>query len=128
VILQKLQRSIKAIRELAVLSRDILTTFWFWVPPLFATYIFAQLWLIFFVHPLTLVVLPSILAVYAMVQEDKRVKAMYGLGSIKKKGASDPFGAAPQELEGFKWDVQKALAKYEEALKGESEENKADTS
>jgi hypothetical protein len=128
VTLQKLGRSIKAIKELVVLSRDILTTFWFWVPPLFATYIFVQLWLMFFISPLTLVILPSILAVYALVQEDKRVKAMYGLGSIKKKSAKDPLGAVPQELEGFKWDVEKAIAKYEDILKDESEENKTDTS
>jgi len=124
LLLRRLQKLKETIVELTVLSKAVLETFWFWVPPLFAAYIFLQLWLVFFVHPLTLAILPSILAVYALIQEDKRVRAMYGLESAKKKSAADPFGAAPKELKGFEWDVEKALQNYETTLEGKSEKKK----
>lgn len=122
--LQKLRNLKETIIELATVAKACLTTFWFWVPPIFALYMWLQLWLMFFVHPLTLIIVPAILLVYSLVQEDKRIKAMYGLQSVKKKNALDPFGASPQELAGYKWDVEKALENYEKTLKKDKEKEK----
>ena len=119
--LQKLRSLKETIIELSTVAKACLTTFWFWVPPIFAVYMWLQLWLMFFVHPLTLIIVPGILLVYSLVNEDKRVKAMYGLQSVKKKNGLDPLGAPPREIAGFKWDVEKALENYEKTLKKKPE-------
>lgn len=124
--LQKLRNLKESIGELAIMAKGCLTTFWFWVPPLFAVYMYLQLWMMFFVHPLTLAIFPTILFVYALLQEDKRIRAMYGLDNVKKKKATDPLGSAPHELKGFKWDVEKALNRYEETLKDKAAKEKED--
>lgn len=122
--LQKLHNLKEDIVELATLAKACLTTFWFWIPPLFAAYMYFQLWMMFFIHPLTLAILPSIILIYALVEEDKRVKAMYGLDSAKKKSALDPLGSVPREIKGFRWDVEKAMEKYKETLKEGLEKEK----
>jgi hypothetical protein len=124
VALQKLHSIKETIIELATVAKACLTTFWFWVPPIFAVYMWLQLWLMFFVHPLTLIIVPAILLIYSLVQEDKRIKAMYGMQNAKKKKALDPLGSAPQELTGYKWDVEKALEDYEKTLKSKKEKQK----
>jgi hypothetical protein len=121
--LQRLQDLKQTIVELAVLTKMCLTTFWFWVPPLFATYMYLQLWMIFFIHPITLVILPTILLVYSVVQENKRTKAMYGLNVAKRKLAGDPLGERPHEFDGFRWEVEKALDNYEKTLQDKKEES-----
>jgi len=115
--LQRLQDLWQNLVELAVLTKMCLTTFWFWVPPLFAAYMYLQLWMIFFVHPLTLIILPAVLLVYGMAQENKRTRAMYGLEIVKKKSSTDPLGERPHEFGGFKWEVEKALDNYEKTVK-----------
>lgn len=122
--LQKLRSLKETIIELATVAKACLTTFWFWIPPIFAVYMWLQLWLMFFVHPLTLIIVPAILLIYSLISEDKRVKAMYGLESAKKKNALDPFGATPQKITGFKWDVEKALENYEKTLKEKKDKKK----
>jgi len=62
-----------------LIAKDCLTNFWFWVPVLFAAYMWAQLGIMFYIHPLALAILPSILIVYALIQEDRRFKAQHGL-------------------------------------------------
>jgi len=62
-----------------LIAKTCLTSFWFWVPVLFAVYMWVQLWIMFYVHPLALAIVPSILIVYALIQEDRRFKAQYGL-------------------------------------------------
>jgi hypothetical protein len=122
--MQKLRNLEETIWELAVLAKACLTTFWFWVPPLFAIYMYLQLWMMFFVHPLTLAILPTILFVYAIIEENKRTRAMYGLDIVKKKTATDPLGSIPREVKGFRWDVEKALESYEKTLKDEAAKKK----
>lgn len=65
--------------ELILIAKTCLTSFWFWVPVLFAAYMWAQLGIMFYIHPLALAIVPSILIVYALIQEDRRFKAQYGL-------------------------------------------------
>ena len=122
--MQRLQDLKQTIIELAVLTKMCLTTFWFWVPPLFAAYMYLQLWMIFFIHPLTLMILPAILLVYSVVQENKRAKAMYGLDVVKRKSAKDPLGEGPHEFGGFRWEIEKALDNYEKTLQDKAKEDK----
>ena len=65
--------------EAILLVKTCLTTFWFWVPVIFAAYMWAQLGIMFYIHPLALVIVPSVLIIYALIQEDRRFKAQYGL-------------------------------------------------
>jgi hypothetical protein len=119
---QRLHEAKETIIELAVLAKMCLTTFWFWVPPLFAAYMYLQLWMIFFIHPLTLVILPAVLLIYSFVQENKRARAMYGLNIVKRKAAMDPLGDTPHEFGGFRWEVEKALDNYEKTLQDKAKE------
>jgi hypothetical protein len=114
--LGRLQELIRDLKEIAVISKACLSTFWFWLPPLFAAYFFIQLWLIFFVHPLTILILPVVLSLYSLLIEDRRIRARYGLGEIKEKKALDPLGSSPKKLTGYKWELEKAVEAYEKLL------------
>lgn len=102
--------------EVLLITAACLTSFWFWLPPLFAAYMYFQLWIIFFVHPLTILIVPVVLAIFAMVFEEKRVKAQYGLDKIKLLRSSDPLGASPTWKKA-RWDVEKAIREYHDSLK-----------
>jgi len=80
-----------------------------------------QLWVIFFVHPLTVFIVPVVLAIFVMVFEEERVKAQYGLDKIKLLRSSDPLGASPTWKE-VRWDVERAIREYRESLKKTEEE------
>jgi hypothetical protein len=71
----------------------------------------------FYIHPLTVFILPAILSVYSIILEEKRFKAKYGLAPDKRISASHPLGSGPERLEGFRWDIDKALGEYEESVK-----------
>ncbi len=115
--LQKLRNLKDSIKDAAGIIKICLTTFWFWVPVLFALYMILQLWIMFFIHPLALLIVPTILVIYLIIQEDKRFKAMYGLDKTKKKSSSDPLFTTPREYYGYQWDLEKALENYEKTLK-----------
>lgn len=78
--------------------------------------------MVFFVHPLTILIVPVVLAIFAMIWEEKRVKAQYGLDKIKLLSASDPLGASPAWKK-VRWDVEKAIREYRESL-GKAKEKK----
>ncbi|MCD6241784.1 hypothetical protein J7K27_09825 [Candidatus Bathyarchaeota archaeon] len=61
-----------------------ITSFWFWFPVLFAAYLYLQLWLFFAVHPLTILILPIVIAIYVTLEREKRLKAIYGIDRIRK--------------------------------------------
>ncbi|MEM2614792.1 MAG: hypothetical protein QXO15_11325 [Nitrososphaerota archaeon] len=82
------------IYEILYLVKVCLTSIWFWLPVLFAIYMYSQL-LIFFIHPLLLLVTPAIISIYALLQEKKRLKARYEMGERKILSASDPLGTKP---------------------------------
>ena len=65
--------------ETVFLVKVCLTCFWFWLPVLFAACFFIQLWMIVMIHPLTLFILPGILSIYSMLENEKRLKLQYGL-------------------------------------------------
>ncbi|MEM2352465.1 MAG: hypothetical protein QXT26_08675 [Thermoproteota archaeon] len=115
--LQKLRNLKDLIKDAASIIKICLTTFWFWVPVLFALYMILQLWIMFFIHPLALLIVPTILVIYLIIQEDRRFRAMYGLDKAKKKRASDPLFTTPGEFYGYQWDLEKALENYEKTIK-----------
>jgi hypothetical protein len=124
--LSKLQEFKESFIEILVITKVCLTTFWFWLPALFAAYIYFQLWIVFFVHPLTILIMPVVLAVFAMIWEEKSVKDQYGLVRAKLLSASDPLGANP-EWKKVRWDVEKAIKEYKETLRN-AEEKKEEKS
>lgn len=108
--------------EILVVTAACLTSFWFWLPALFAAYMYFQLWIIFFVHPLTILIVPVVLAIFSMVFEEERTRAQYGLDEIRLLRSSDPLGVSPTWKK-VRWDVEKAIREYQESLK-KTEEKK----
>lgn len=110
--------------EVLWIAKYCLTTFWFWLPILFMGYIFLQLWMMFFIHPLTAFVLPAILCVYALLQEEKRFKARYGSGKAKLLSASHGLGESAEEISGFRWEVERSVEEYERLLREDKKKKK----
>lgn len=75
----------ESLLEAMSIIKTCLTTFWFWVPVLFSAYLWVQLGIMFYIHPLAAVIVPSILIVYALIHEDRRLKAQYGLDNKQSK-------------------------------------------
>jgi len=69
----------ESLSESFLIIKTCLTTFWFWVPVLLSFYIVLQLGIMFYIHPLALIIVPSILIIYAVISDDRRTKAIYGL-------------------------------------------------
>jgi hypothetical protein len=103
--------------ETFLLIKVCLTSFWFWVPVLYAAYLFIQIWMFIAIHPLTLFILPSALAIYSLKQEKKRMKAQYGIQDGEHARILRPYSLIPQELKGFKWDIEKSLEEYQKMTK-----------
>ena len=120
---QKLKNIKESIKETLHIIKVCFTTIWFWIPALLALYMILQLWIMFFIHTLALLIVPTILIIYLIIQEDKRLKAMYGLETAKKKKASDPMFSGPTEISGYQWDVEKAVENYQKTLKKASAKN-----
>lgn len=84
----------KRIKEFLLDSVAILiacvTSFWFWLPVLFAAYMYLQLWLFFAVHPITIIMLPVLIAVYITWERERRLKAKYGLIKARKTEVEKP--------------------------------------
>ncbi|MEM2129110.1 MAG: hypothetical protein QXZ70_00775 [Candidatus Bathyarchaeia archaeon] len=85
------------IYEIICIVKACLTSFWFWLPVLFAIFLCGQLLLIC-IHPLLLLVSPTILTIYAILQEDKRFEECYGANERKVVFSSDPLGSLPHVL------------------------------
>lgn len=98
--------------------KTCLTSFWFWVPVIFAAYMWAQLAIMFYIHPLALAIVPSILIVYALIKEDRRVKAQYGLD---RKQSIDTGKKLLSEV-----DMRRLVSEYNAMLKNDkkSQDNK----
>lgn len=103
--------------ETFFLIKVCLTSFWFWVPVLYAAYLFIQIWMFVAIHPLTIFILPAALAVYSLKQEKKRVEAQYGIQKGGRARILRPYSLIPQELKGFKWDIEESLEEYQKMTK-----------
>ena len=71
-------------------------SFWFWLPILFTVFIYIELYLLF-VNPLLFLVGPLIIVIYALLWEEKRLKAQYGLKEVKVVKSSDPLFSLPRK-------------------------------
>jgi hypothetical protein len=120
VVLKWLRNLADSTIEILTIVKACLTTFWFWVPVLFSVSFYLNLLLMFAIHPLVILVLPIVLVVFAMIQEEKRVKAQYGLDEVRVLKASHGLGEGPV-YERKTWDVEKAVKDYEESLKKKEE-------
>jgi len=104
-------------QEVLWIAKSTITTFWFWLPIIYMTYVFVQLWLMFFVHPLTLAILPIVLIIYGIHMENKRINARYGLGKVKRISGTHGLGASPEPLKKTEWKVEQAVDRYRKLLR-----------
>gem|GEM_PF-1527497 len=120
MLIEEKMASLKKLKEdtveILIIVKACLTSIWFWVPVIYAIYFYMQIWLIFCVHPLTLLILPSILLTYLIIREEKNANRYYKLYKVKYLSASHPLGSGP-EVKSFKWDVEKVIKEYENILK-----------
>lgn len=100
-----------SIVEAMLIVKACLSTFWFWVPVLFSAYMWVQLWIMFYIHPLTLAIVPSFLIIYALIQEDKRINAQYKLSG---KQSTDTGKKLLSEV-----DIRKLVSEYNDMLKND---------
>jgi len=104
------------IYEFFHLAKTCLTSFWFWLPILFTIFMYTQILIFIFLHPLLLLVAPTIISIYALIQEKKRLKAQYRIEERKVLLASDPLGTKPHSSN-FKLDIEEAVEEYARFLK-----------
>jgi len=101
--------------EIFIIAKICFSSVWYWIPILFYAYMIFQLWLVFFVHPLTLLILPAILTTYLLWREEKRVEARYGL---KMKLSSYSIGTNVESRS----REELALYEYEKMIKRKMED------
>jgi len=104
------------IYEFFYLVKTCLTSFWFWLPILFTIFMYTQILIFIFLHPLLLLVAPTIISIYALIQEKKRLKAQYRIEERKILLASDPLGTMPH-APNSKLDIEEAVEEYAHFLK-----------
>ena len=86
------------IKDAFAISGAVLTSKWIWVMVGFALYFIIQPLLMLAISPLTVLILPAILIIYMILNEDKRTAAQY---SLKKK-----------VVETTQWNVTKSVDEY----------------
>jgi hypothetical protein len=109
--------------EVLWIMKSTLSTFWFWFPIIYFAYALFQLWLMFYVHPFTLAILPLVLIIYGVRLEEKRVKLRYGLKS-KRLPTHRSMGSAPEPLKQTDWEVEQSVEEYQKILKNQKKEKK----
>jgi len=114
----------ESLLEILYLTKSCLTTFWFWLPVLFAGYFFLQIWMMFCIHPLTILILPAVLCAYGIRQEQKQIEAQHGLVKTKVLKASHALGMGPQPLSLHKWEIEKIVEEYTHFLKKKRKKQK----
>jgi hypothetical protein len=105
------------------LVKTCLASFWFWLPILFTILIYTQILIFIFLHPLLLLVAPTMISIYALIQEKKRLKVQFRVEDRKILLASDPLGSRPH-ASNSKLDIEEAVEEYARFLK---EKNKKET-
>jgi len=90
-------------------------SFWFWLPVLFTVFLYIELYLLF-VNPLLFLVGPIIIVIYALLWEEKRLKAQYGLKEIRVVKSSDPLFSLPRKEKVS--EVDQLVEEYKKMIKG----------
>jgi O-antigen ligase len=103
--------------ESLAIIKTCLTTIWFWIPVLLAAYMWVQLGMMFYISPLAALIVPSILIVYALIQENRRTRALYGLDGMQSEDSGKRLLAEV--------DIRRLVSEYNVMLKNkkESEDN-----
>jgi hypothetical protein len=110
--------------EILWITKNTVTTFWFWFPIIFMAYVLVQLWMMIYIHPLTLAIVPIILIIYGVRLEEKRIKIKYGIAKTKRLPVTHALGATPEPVKKYEWKVEQAVERYEQLLKDKKPENK----
>ena len=108
--------------EILWITKTCLTTFWFWLPISLMVYLLIQVWMVFFIHPFTLVILPAVMIVYGTILEEKRVRLRYGLDKPRRFQVSHGLGAPPEPMAGDEWKVEQAVDQYRRLLEHDDED------
>jgi hypothetical protein len=98
-----------------------LTTFWFWVPVLFAVFLYVELYLMI-INPLLFLVGPIIIILYALHWEEKRAKAQYGATDIRVMRSSNPIFATPRKISAQE-EVDELVEEYQKLLRKRHEKS-----
>ena len=109
--------------EVFWIAKNTVSTFWFWFPIIYMGYVFLQLWMMVFISPLTLAIVPIVLIIYGVRLENRRTKLRYSLDKTKRLSATQVLGANPEPIGEFEWKVEKAVEQYERLLKDEDDES-----
>jgi hypothetical protein len=118
----KEEQSLKdSLLEAVAIMKAALTTFWFWVPTLFAIFLYVELYLII-INPLLLLIGPAIIILYALRWEEKRAKAQYGATDIRVMHSSNPIFATPRKIS-VQEEVDELVEEYQKLLRKRPEES-----
>jgi hypothetical protein len=112
-----------SVREVLWITRSTVSTFWFWLPMIYFVYIIVQLWLVFYVHPLTLAIVPVAMVVYGVRMEEKRIRIRYGLHKTKRLSGTQGIGASPEPVKEAEWKIQQAVDQYTKLLRDKNTED-----
>jgi len=102
------------------IMKTCLTTSWFWIPIVFAVYVPFQLWMFIFIHPLSVFVVPSMLCIFAVREEDRRVKAQYADPRTKLLRPTHLLGTGPEVI--AEYEVEKRVKEYMQLIKKREDE------
>ena len=113
-------RKIEEFKELVIdilrIVKICITTFWFWLPVLFYSYVFLQLWMLFYIHPLTLLTLPAAIFTYAVLSGKKRFKNVI---KTKRLTPSHPLFAKPDPISSIQKERKSNWFKNKKEKEGE---------
>ena len=104
----------ESLLEIFYIAKACLSSFWFWLPPLFVVYMYLELYLLFF-SPLLVLIGPIITIVYVLFWEEKRAKAQYGIKDVKVLSSSDPLFSEPRKATS-NVEVEKLVEEYEKLI------------
>ncbi len=128
MVRKELGRNMKEeLLEIIYLVKICLTSIWFWIPVLFAAYLFIQFWLIFYVSPFAILVVPTILSIILVYKREKRLRMLYGIKETVPEKVGYISGSelgqqvVPKE---YKWIIEETLEKYRRARRKTKKENK----
>jgi hypothetical protein len=113
----RLRATVESVAEFCSMAKTIMGTVWFWIPLAYALYFIVQMWLMFFVHPLTAVAAATLLGVYAIHLEGKRTVARYALKKTMTLSAMHLFVEGPQPVKGPEKPVEELVDEYGKLLK-----------
>lgn len=110
----------ESILEICWIIKTCLTTIWFWVPILVGAYVSIELWMFIVIHPLTILIAPILICIYAIAIQEKRTKSQLGLLKTKHLSAVHPIGTGPEFI--TNWNAQERVEEYLRTLEDEEKQ------